>query len=126
MAIMSKFPSKYLKAADIKPNEIVTIKYVKDEPVGREQEVKPVVFVAEYDRGIILNKTNAQAIVDGYGDDEVKWKGKKLALFTENVRSPSTGKMGPAIRMAPSSLTTSASSDPQRPLNEELNDKIPF
>ena len=101
MSIKEFFPNKYLKAEDIKPDEVVTIKEVRSELVGRDQDELPVMYLNEYDRSIVLNKTNANAVADVYGDDEVKWSGKKVKLFLENVRNVSTGKVGPAIRMMP-------------------------
>ena len=86
MGIMSRFPTKYLKGDDIEPGEIVSIKEVRDEIVGVEQESLPVLYLKEYDKGIVLNKTNAKSIVGIYGDDERRWDGKKLMLVTETVR----------------------------------------
>jgi len=99
MSIMSKFPSKYLKGDDIEAGEVVTIKEVKDEEVGSDRELKPVVYVTKYDRGIILNKTNARALVKVLGDDETTWVGKKIILTTVTTRNPSTGEEIEAIRM---------------------------
>jgi hypothetical protein len=79
MAIMAKFPSKFLKGDDIEAGETVTVKQVRDELVGLDQEEKPIVYFSEYDRGVILNKTNAKALVRVFGDDEAKWPGKKVA-----------------------------------------------
>ena len=93
MSVMKKwFPSKYLAADDIEPNEVVTVKEIKEEAVGQAQEVKPVLYLREHEKGVILNVTNATAISDAYGEDDPHkdWPGKKLMLFTENVRNPQT------------------------------------
>jgi len=55
MSILSRFPSKYLKGDDIESGETVTIKVVRDELVGIDQDCKPVMYLEEYDRGIVLN-----------------------------------------------------------------------
>jgi hypothetical protein len=100
MSAMKKwFPSPWLSAADITENEIVTIKEVKEEIVGKDQELKPALYLVENDKATILNKTNAFEVVHAYGDDETKWPGKKLMLFTERVRNPQTGLIAPAVRM---------------------------
>ena len=57
------FRSKFLKGDDIEAGETVTIKDVRDELVGKDRKLKPVLYMEEYDRGIILNKTNARALV---------------------------------------------------------------
>ena len=99
MAIMSKFTSKFLKGENIEAGETVTIKDVRDELVGSPQEAKPVVYLHEHDEGIILNKTNAKALVKVFGDDETTWPGKKIVLTTVPTRNPSTGEEIDAIRM---------------------------
>jgi hypothetical protein len=99
MAIMSKFKNRFLKAENIEAGETVTVKDVRDELVGNPQEAKPVVYLDEYDKGIILNKTNAKALVKVFGDDETTWPGKKIVLTTVPTRNPSTGEEIDAIRM---------------------------
>ena len=62
MSISKLFPSKYLKGDDIEDGDTVTITKVTVERVGIDQEEKPVIHFEEKDKGVILNKTNAQAI----------------------------------------------------------------
>jgi hypothetical protein len=144
MSIKSFFPSNFLKPSDITVDEVVTIKEVRPELVGREREERPVLYLREYSRDIVLNKTNAETIAAVYGDDETTWTGKRVTLFTEMVRNVSTGQMGPAIRMAAapsvhrpanggrrttvSKPNKDASADAQAPAeaSEELDDPIPF
>ena len=88
MSIFKLFPSKYLKPHDIEDGEIVTIKAVMVERVGVDQEEKPIVFFNEHDKGVILNKTNAEAIAKVFGEEEDDWPGKRLALVTVPSRTP--------------------------------------
>jgi hypothetical protein len=120
---MSKFPSKFLKGDDVTDGEIVTIKLVRDELVGVEQDSKPILFLEEYDRGIVLNKTNAKAIVKAYGDDETTWPGKKLILFTELVRFK--GEETNAIRMTAASAPKHKKEAATRAA-AALDDEIPY
>jgi hypothetical protein len=106
MSIMSRFPSKYLGAADITDGEIVTINSIADEKVGEEQELKPVIYFDEHPKGVVLNVTNAKALMAGYGDDESLWTGQKVMLFTVTVDFK--GKSGPAIRMKPAKSAPTA------------------
>jgi hypothetical protein len=117
MGIMSKFPSKFLKGDDIEPGEVCTIKRVRDELVGADQDSKPVVYLEEYDRGIVLNKTNAGNLARVFGDDETKWPGKKIMLSTELTRNPGTGTQTNAIRMQ-------AAPPPRKPVED--TDSIPW
>ena len=99
MSIMSRFPDEYLKGPDIEAGEVVTITHVTDERVGEDQELKPVLYIEEYDRGIILNKTNARTLARILGDDETLWPGKKIVVITVPTRNPQTGEDCDAIRM---------------------------
>ena len=99
MSMLSKIPSKYLKGHHIEAGEIVTIKEVCDEKVGVSKEEMSVIYFDEYDRGVILNKTNILALVKDLGDDEDTWPGRRIVLTTVPARNPSTGEDIDAIRM---------------------------
>jgi hypothetical protein len=122
MAILSKFPSQYLKGDDIEPGETVTIKVVRDELVGMDQESKPVLYLDEYERGIVLNKTNARSLVKVYGDDETTWPGKKIVLHTEAVSF--RGETTNAIRMQ-AAAPARRKKEAER-VADELSDEIPY
>ena len=47
-----------------------------------------------------VNKTNGNAIIKHFGDDEKKIVGKKIALEIVTVRNPSAGTYGPGIAVA--------------------------
>ena len=79
---------------------MVTITHVTSERVGKDQELKPVLYIEEYDRGIILNKTNARTLARILGDDETLWQGKKLTLVTIPSRTPQ-GEPTTSICMKP-------------------------
>jgi len=99
MSILDRYPSKYLKASDVTAGEIVTVREVRDELVGPEQDTKPVIYFHEHEKGCVLNVTNAKSIVKGLGEDETKWAGNKLALSLIETRSPRSGEPVDAIRM---------------------------
>jgi len=110
MNINAAFPSQYLKAADLdgQPQD-VTITKVEMEPVGREKQMKAVVYFEGWDKGVVLNKTNATAIskiASTWETDE--WAGVTVTLFptfvefggeqTEaiRIRAPKKGKVAAA------------------------------
>lgn len=101
---------------------MVTIKEVRDELVGMDQDNKPVMYLEEHERGIVLNKTNARAVVKVYGDDETTWPGKQLVLRTEPVAFK--GETTNAIRMAPAAPARRKKEAEQ--VGDELNDAIPY
>jgi predicted hydrocarbon binding protein len=82
--INDQFPSKYLKASDLKGKKIkVTISEVGKEEVGDGN--KPVLYFVGKDKGMVLNKTNAMTIASSYGPDTDKWEGKELCLYSAKV-----------------------------------------
>lgn len=85
--INDAFPSNYLKASDLKGHEpVVTIERVEFEAVGREREMKPVVYFAGKDKGMVLNKTNANKIASLCGSFETEeWIDFRIKLFATHV-----------------------------------------
>lgn len=83
MNINESFPSNYLKASDLGTGQpVVTIKAVEHEPVGRDREMKAVLYFEGKDKGVVLNKTNAKKITDLVGSPETEdWAGFKIRLF---------------------------------------------
>jgi len=103
MKIGAAFPSTYLKAADLQGRTYqVQISGLKVENVGRDDkpEHKPVLFFAYQgkpaDKGLVLNKTNADSISMDLGDETDLWMGHTLELFT--MRVPFNGQMVDSIR----------------------------
>ena len=118
MSIFKLFPSKYLKPHDIEDGEIVTIKAVMVERVGVDQEEKPIVFFNEHDKGVILNKTNAEAIAKVFGEEEDDWPGKRLALVTVPSRTPQ-GEATTSIRMKPAPAKKKAAAKTATAVSDE-------
>lgn len=73
---------KWLKAAHIERPTTLTIDKIYNEKVGREREVRPVVYFEGEDRGLILNKTNGRALCDICGtSDTQKMSGQQVELY---------------------------------------------
>lgn len=96
MNINDTFGSKYLKAADIEEDVVVTIAGVQIEKVGQTDE-KPVLYTNEFERGLVLNKTNSQTIAQLYGNETDDWTGKAISLTVMPVTFE--GKTVDAIRV---------------------------
>ncbi|MGY2995489.1 hypothetical protein [Mesorhizobium sp. URHB0026] len=100
MNINEAFPSKYLKASDIpEEGQSVVISAIEEEEVGKDKEVRPVLYFEGEDKGIILNKTNATNISKLYGYETDDWVGKKVQLGTAWVDFQ--GQSVEAIRVYP-------------------------
>ncbi len=103
MNIAGTFPSKYLKASDADSGDlIVTIRDVKMESVGlgKEAEEKPIVYFVEQAKGLVLNKTNANMIVQIAESGETRdWKGIQIRLIAAEVEFQ--GKPVMSLRVRP-------------------------
>lgn len=97
--ILDDFPSKYLKGEDVEDHPTVTMSHVTREEVGMEREKKPVLFFKEYEKGVVLNKTNSNNIARMYGTETDDWPGKTVVLGTEMVTYQ--GETKPSIRIWP-------------------------
>jgi hypothetical protein len=77
------FPSKYLKASDVKAKPIVAvISHIAPEMVGQgaDQKRKFVLYFKNgNDKPLVLNRTNWDVIEDAFGDSD-EWSGKSIKL----------------------------------------------
>jgi len=101
MKIGSAFPSKYLKAGDIPEGKFIKLRVdrVETQNVGRddEPEDKPVLFFAGKEKGMVLNRTNANVISDVYGEETDDWTGRSVEVYRTQV--PFQGKMVDSLRV---------------------------
>jgi len=93
------FPSKFLKTADLDGHEVtVTIERVAVEAAGKRQQSKPVLYFVGKKKGLILNRTNADAIAAIVGSTKTEaWAGKTIRLFVTETQFQ--GRPIPAIRI---------------------------
>ncbi len=88
MDLNDAFPSKYLKAGDLKGQPVtLTIKNVLMEEVGQAKDRRLVAYFNGTQKGLVLNKTNANRIAKLLkSTDTDAWRGFKVTLkpdFTE-------------------------------------------
>ena len=128
MKIGSAFKGSYLKASDLNGARIVvTIDHVAIEKVGQgdDQDDKPIVYFAGKEKGLALNKTNANSITEILNTDETEeWRGRRIVLHPD--KTDFNGKRVDCIRVAPApkSGTTSRPTPPPPPPVEEPSDSI--
>lgn len=86
------FPSKYVKSAEVKAaGRPIPLTIVRIEPRHELQttrggkEYKPALFFKETDKGVVMNKTNANRLKDCFGPDPRKWIGKRVVFCVERV-----------------------------------------
>lgn len=96
MKVSQAFPSDFLKAADLDGENLrVVMTRVEMKDIGDDH--KPVVYFKGQEKGLVLNKTNANNIAAEYGDDMDDWTGQEIILFTAWVDFQ--GKSVEAIRV---------------------------
>jgi hypothetical protein len=96
MRISAAFPSDYLKATDLDGRNVkVAMSHVEMKDIGGDH--KPILFFVGKEKGLVLNKTNANNIALAYGDDTDDWNGKEIVLFEAMVDFQ--GKTVPSIRV---------------------------
>ena len=136
MKIGQAFPSDYLKAADLNGKAVrVTIESVSTEKLGDDQ--KAVLHFVGKDKGLVLNKTNANRIVEATGSDETDdWSGWTITLYSCKVDYQ--GRRVDAIRVddrpGASKGPVKGGRTPAPPIEEEFDsdpppvtdDDIPF
>ncbi len=134
--INEAFPSQYLKAADLQGREVtVTIVKVGFEAVGREREMKAILYFAGKTKGVVLNRTNARKIVEIAGSALTEdWTGTQIKLFPtetefggETVDCIRVKAVGPSVmsRMTPAPPPVKPVPLPE-PVIQIHDDEIPF
>jgi len=94
------FPSKYLAASDATEEMIATIKGIEIEMLKnkdtQKDEPKPIVYFNEFEKGMVLNKTNKNTLETLYGNSIADIIGKRVILHAPICES--FGKSAPALR----------------------------
>lgn len=95
-------PSNYIGAWDLEDDTIVTIVSISQEKVkpnaSAPEEECVVMKLKEFDKPMIVNKTNLKSIEKATGTAYVEdWIGKQITLFVKNVKA--FGEMVNAIRI---------------------------
>jgi hypothetical protein len=101
MRVTDLCPSPHLEALDLGDEigaaVVVTVTRVEKKEVGSEKVVKGVVYFTEYERGLVLNKTNSRTIASIYGSDTDDWIGQKITIYRSETSFQN--KVVPCIRV---------------------------
>ena len=127
MNINEAFPSKYLKASDLQGHNInVTIGNVVTEDIGKGEE-KLIIYFQGKQKGMVLNKTNANNIAAIYGPETEDWVGQPIVIFEAMVDFQ--GKTVPALRVRapqPKDRQQAPKAPPPQQQRTDMDDEIPF
>jgi hypothetical protein len=115
--INEAFPSKYLKASDLdgKP-ALFKIDRADFESIGADKRL--ILYFENQNKGMVLNKTNANSIAKLYGDDTDDWCGQEIVLFEAMVDFK--GETVSAIRVR------APKKPPVKKPAADMNDEVPF
>lgn len=134
MHIDAAFPSKYLKGADLNGRTVrVTIDRVEIEEVG-DGDRKPVMYFQGKDKGLALNRINADTVSSAYGPETDEWTGRLVELYFDPNVYYGPKKVG-GLRVRVPRVADAPVIQPQRAPNghternpppNDLDDEIPF
>lgn len=78
-----------LRVGDIKNGQSVTIDWFKEISTKlRDNPIQPALKLHEFESHLVLNTTNLDTLIEKFGNDEEKWKGKKIRLVIVDTKTP--------------------------------------
>ena len=126
--INSVFQSEYLKADDFGGIEgepvLATISHVTLETMNDKTE-KLCLHLRNYEKGILLNKTNSTTIASYCGSETDDWNGKKIVIYVAMVEYQGKSTEGIRVRQ-PKPQAKSVVQEKPPSYHDELNDSVPF
>lgn len=124
MKINDAFPSEYIKGSEVERPVLFVMSHVEMKDVGDDH--KPILFFIGQEKGLVLNKGNAQTISEAYGDNTDGWQGKQIVLYF-NPDVMYAGKKTGGIRVRkPKVAAPSKAPEPPPPDDDMDGDSIPF
>jgi len=120
------FPSNYLKASDLgDKSPLVTVDRVEIEPIGRDKEMKPVIYFQGKEKGLVLNKTNAKKIAELVGSkDTDDWTGCQIRIYATETEFG--GETVECIRVKPAGGNAQPPKRQPESTNIVDEDPVPF
>lgn len=110
-----------MKASDLPEETVVpfVIEEVKMEEVGRDKQIKPIIYFKGQDKGFCCNKTNANTIkkILASGDTDA-WVGKTIKLYSTEVNFGD--EMVESIRVSVKTGKATTKPVPATPADDEV------
>jgi hypothetical protein len=118
--------SKFLRKEDFDEDQICTIADCKLEPMqGNANETRWVLYFKELPKGMVLNTTTIRVLEKAFGDDSDYWMGKKVKVYVDpNVSFQ--GRVVGGLRLMPPRTTKAAAAEPEKAVDPDFDDDIPF
>jgi hypothetical protein len=121
--------SKYLAKGDFEDEQICTIKGVKQENLGKDDQPEELRWVlyfrdAPVPKGMVMNITTIRVLEQAFGGDTDHWVGNKVIVYVDpNVSFGGKVVGGLRLRIAKQSK---AAPKPSKEEQEALDDEVPF
>jgi hypothetical protein len=126
MKINDAFPSDYIKGSEVERPVLFVMSHVDMRDVG--DDLKPVLFFIGQEKGMVLNKGNAQTISEAYGENTEGWQGKQIVIYF-NPDVMYAGKRTGGIRVRKPKVASKPAPAPEpapTTVDEDMSDEIPF
>jgi hypothetical protein len=118
--------SKFLKKEDFPTPEVLTIKDVSLEEVGKG-DTRWVLWFKEKAKGIVLNVTKIKQLEAAYGDDSDMWINRKVRVSHDPTVMMGTQQVGGIKFEFSRQAAPPPPPPPQRSNdNDEFGDSVPF
>jgi len=96
LKIGSAFPSKFLKADDLRGRAVkLTIDSVQMEKLDDGE--KPVLFFLGKEKGLVLNRTNSDVLADAFGHETDDWANREIEVYPDKTHYQ--GKLVACLRV---------------------------
>lgn len=121
MNINQAYPSNFLKADDLGGKSVtVVIQKVEMEEIGqgRDKETKPVLYFRGKEKGVVLNKTNANTITKLYGGETDDWIGKAITLVPREVEFQGEMVLSIRVSLQKPGAPSAKPADPEPPASD--------
>ena len=123
--------NRFLAKEDVEPDKLVTIESYEETDVSLDDkptQMKWILRLREFDKPMVLNKTNGMLIESILGSGEFDdWIGKKIVLFNDKSVM-FAGEFTGGIRVRPDKRTAQAPPEPpaKDTTDQNKDDGIPF
>src|SRR5690349_12419414 len=97
MLMTDVFTSKFLRAADLQGRAARVFIARVEMAMMNDGKPKPILYFQGKEKGLALNKTNANTIMNAYGPETNNWTGAQIELYPAEVDFQ--GKMVQAVRV---------------------------
>ena len=118
----------FFKVADLHPGQELTLEIMhlaEDQPTF-EGELKDVLYFEDLPKQLVVNLTNANTLIEAFGDDPAYWPGHKVTLYLASYGR--SNKQGIRIKPAdpPSTPASNGGGQLPPPRSHDFDDDIPY